>query len=350
MTTIERIVLKQSAGSGWLVFDRPRVTLTASRPSDVIGVLRRAERDVEQGGLYAAGYVSYEAAAGFDAAYRLPGDGSSRLPLICVGLFDAPRRIASIGPGSSRSRPNWRAANPRDDYFANARSVLAEIAAGNSYQVNYTIRLRADGAVDAGNLFRRTAAAARYAAWIECGDHSVVSASPELFFHLEDEHIECQPMKGTCGRGGTTVDDRAARVRLQRSEKNRAENVMITDMIRNDLGRIAAPGSVTVRSLFDTVKLPTLWQMTSTVAARTSAPVSEIFAALFPCASITGAPKVASMRLIAAIEDSPREVYTGAIGYIAPGRRARPRNRPGPSCRPPARARPAGTRPGRGPA
>ncbi|MFQ6006409.1 MAG: chorismate-binding protein, partial [Woeseia sp.] len=167
------------------------------------------------------------------------------------------------------------------------------------------------------------AADAPYAAYIECDDHAIVSASPELFFRLNGEHLISKPMKGTARRGLASADDLEARRRLYESQKNRAENVMITDMVRNDMGRIAAPGSVQVPRLFETEKYPTVWQMTSTVSVQTKAPVAGVFRALFPCASVTGAPKVSSMAIIAGLEDTPREVYTGAIGFMAPDRQAR---------------------------
>jgi para-aminobenzoate synthetase/4-amino-4-deoxychorismate lyase len=153
-------------------------------------------------------------------------------------------------------------------------------------------------------------------------DHIICSASPELFFHLDGESIVARPMKGTARRGLTTMEDRQEQAWLQTSEKNRAENVMIVDMLRNDLGRIAAIGSVQVSSLFDVERYPTVWQMTSTVTARTQASLPEIFKALFPCASITGAPKIRTMQIINRLEPEPRQAYTGSIGFIAPGRRA----------------------------
>ncbi len=319
---IKKTVLRDSATAGYLLFERPSATLVATEVSDVLDVLHEVEDAVVSRGLYAAGYVGYEAAAGFDSAYVSCDRSKRRLPLVCMGLFPPPTRLSSIDGASSSPLPLWRLSSSREAYLANARYLLEQIAAGNCYQVNHAIRLTGDGRVDSSSLFRRMAAGARYAAWVECSDHAVVSGSPELFFRLNGSDVLCQPMKGTCGRGRTLAEDRAAAAWLHRSEKNRAENVMITDMIRNDLGRVATPGSVVVRSLFDIVKLPTLWQMTSTVSAKSRAPVSEIFSALFPCASVTGAPKAASVQLIAATEDAPREVYTGAIGYVGPGRQA----------------------------
>ncbi|MCX6996242.1 MAG: chorismate-binding protein [Kiritimatiellaeota bacterium] len=148
------------------------------------------------------------------------------------------------------------------------------------------------------------------------------SASPELFFRRDGDRITCRPMKGTAPRGLTMAEDRRIARELQGSEKNRAENIMIVDMVRNDLGRIARTGSVRLDRLFDVERYDTLWQMTSTVSARTQAAWPEVFRALFPCASITGAPKVQTMRWIAKLEPTPRGIYTGALGFIRPDRRA----------------------------
>ena len=161
-----------------------------------------------------------------------------------------------------------------------------------------------------------------HAAYINTGRYIIASASPELFFQLDGEIITCRPMKGTINRGRITLEDEKQAEWLKESEKNRAENIMIVDMIRNDLGRIAKIGSVRVPELFTIEKYPTLWQMTSTVQAETNASLTEIIAALFPCASITGAPKVSTMRIISELETTPRRIYTGTIGHIAPHRKA----------------------------
>jgi para-aminobenzoate synthetase/4-amino-4-deoxychorismate lyase len=161
-----------------------------------------------------------------------------------------------------------------------------------------------------------------YPAYVDTGRHVLCSASPELFFRLDGNFITCRPMKGTVKRGRTLAEDEAQAKWLHASEKNRAENVMIVDMIRNDLGRVAEIGSVRVPELFTTERYRTLWQMTSTVTAKTRASFAELMTALFPCASITGAPKVSTVNIIAHLETTPRGVYTGCIGMLAPGRKA----------------------------
>ena len=179
----------------------------------------------------------------------------------------------------------------------------------------------------------------RYAAFIDAGRFAVLSASPELCFRLEDDLLTCRPMKGTAPRGLTLVEDRLQAAGLRASEKERAENVMIVDMVRNDLGRIARVGTVRVPRLWETERYPTLWQMTSTVCAETAAPLDEILLALFPSASITGAPKVRTMQIIKEIERTPRGIYTGCVGRARPGparldERGDPDARRGPPAKP----------------
>jgi para-aminobenzoate synthetase/4-amino-4-deoxychorismate lyase len=161
---------------------------------------------------------------------------------------------------------------------------------------------------------------ATYGAYIDCGRYVICSASPELFFSMNGPHLISRPMKGTVSRGLTQSNDLLQMEWLKNSAKNQAENVMIVDMIRNDLGRISRLGTVDVSKLFELERYPTIWQMTSTVESRSDAPFSEILGSLFPCASITGAPKVSTMNIIASMENSPRGVYTGCIGYLTPDR------------------------------
>jgi para-aminobenzoate synthetase/4-amino-4-deoxychorismate lyase len=319
---LQKVVLRDATAGEWLVFAGPEQVCVARNHADVLDVLANACRRVEEEQLYAAGFVCYEAAAAFDPALITRNYGP--LPLVCLGLFRNPERIdhlpAARMPGSAHV---WTFAGRREDYLETIAGIKLEIAAGNTYQVNYTVRQHAEDIEDAWNLFLATATDAPYAAYIECADYAIVSASPELFFDLDGDRLLCKPMKGTAARGMTCAEDREKRQNLYESAKDRAENVMIADMVRNDIGRIAMPGTVTAETLYDIEKYRTVWQMTSTVTASTRSSVVDIFRALFPSASVTGAPKVASMKLIAALESSPRQIYTGAIGYMGPHRRAR---------------------------
>jgi len=319
---LEKILVRDTANLGWLVFTDPVDVLRTRNPEEVLAILAETERRVNEENLFAAGFLCYEAASGFDSAYVTRE--SNHLPLICFGLFSNVRRCEALNRhnGESKNSSSWQMASSRSSYIEKLLAIKRQIELGNTYQVNYTVRQFARNITEPWELFLRTAADAPYAAYVECEDHAIVSASPELFFRLNDRQLISKPMKGTAMRGLTSAGDLAMRQELYESRKNRAENVMITDMVRNDMGRIANPGSVQAPTLFEIEKYPTVWQMTSTVLAETDAAVSEIFQALFPCASITGAPKISSMKLIAELEDTPRGIYTGAIGYMGPNRQA----------------------------
>ena len=210
----------------------------------------------------------------------------------------------------------------RDRYTFDIRTIRELIAAGEVYQVNYTGRFRFGFSGSPLALFRELLREqpVEYAAYVDTGERQILSLSPELFFRLDGRRIITRPMKGTIARGGDPESDAAAAAELAASEKNRAENLMIVDLLRNDLGRIAVPGSVHVSGLFNIEQYETLYQMTSTVEARIRKEVGpgEILDALFPCGSITGAPKIRSMQVIDELEDAPRGIYTGAIGHFAP--------------------------------
>ncbi len=319
------VVLHDPEQRQWLAFHDPIEIVKTNEIGAVFPALRRVEGAVEHDGLYAAGFLSYEAAPAFDSAFTVL-DPDPGLPLLWFGLYREPAVCAPPGAGSAGyALGPWE---PSADWPAYERAfarVYGAIAAGETYQVNLTYRLRARWSGDAWPLFVNLAGAqggGGYAAWVDTGRHALCSASPELCFRRAGEAIATRPMKGTAPRGRTAAEDEANARWLARSEKDRAENVMIADMIRNDLGRIAEPGSVRVPKLFTVERYPTVLQLTSTVTARSGAPLSGVFGALFPCASITGAPKVSTMRLIASIETAPRGVYTGCIGYAAPGQRA----------------------------
>ena len=322
---MNQVVLKDPAGPGWLLFQEPGQVIQAWQPGQVLPALRQLETAVEAEGLYAAGFISYEAAPAFDSALQVRPDGG--FPLLWFGLYPAPRREALL-PSPAEAPPAalaWSPSVNRDEYDRAIARVKDYIARGDTYQVNFTLRLRAPFVGDAWELFLRLVQAqpTPYSAYLDIGPFVVCSASPELFFQLDGDLLTARPMKGTAARGRTLAEDQEQASWLQRSQKDRAENVMIVDMLRNDLGRVAQVGSVTVPSLFQVERYPTLWQMTSTIQARSPAPLSEILKAVFPCASITGAPKPRTMRIISALETAPRRVYTGCIGYYAPGRQAR---------------------------
>lgn len=306
----------------WLYFSDPYQIVTAESLDDVLPALREVEGRCLRDRWHAAGYLSYEAASAFDAALRTRSELG--FPFLWFGLYPQPRVVSLPEPATPISGLHWEPTTDCGTYDSAIARVKDAIACGRTYQVNYTIRLQTGFTVSAWEFFLHLALGQnRHAAYLDMERYAICSASPELFFELDGNTITCRPMKGTIARGRTTVEDREQSERLRSSLKDRAENVMIVDMIRNDLGRIADIGSVEVPKLFETERYPTLWQLTSTIRARTGASFAEIFTALFPCASITGAPKVSTMKLIAELEPLPRKIYTGTIGYLAPRRRAR---------------------------
>jgi len=285
-------------------------------------VLNKVQNKVEKKNLIAAGYLSYEAAPAFDNAYCVNKKGN--LPLICFGLFKDYKTEITLESNNHESAEaiEWEIATNQTHYEIHLKYIKDQIKLGNTYQVNYTLRKHSKCIANPYGFFLEKVQDAPYAAFIESDEHTIISTSPELFFKLSDESLICKPMKGTSKRGRTLKEDIALMKELKNSEKDKAENIMITDMLRNDMGKISDTGSVKVLSEFDIEKYPTVWQMTSSVKSQTRASITAIFEALFPCASVTGAPKVSSMKIISEIEDQPREIYTGAIGYIAPNNEA----------------------------
>ena len=290
----------------------PVEVIATGRDTEVLDSLRRVEDLVRRRRLFAAGFVSYEAAPGFDRALRIRL--KPNLPLVWFGLYERARTFPMPPePGPLAGCLDWQATVSWQEYERALQEIRTRIAAGVTYQVNYTYRLCAPFKGDPWEYFQELAGGTRmeYAAYLDLGRWAVCCASPELFFRLRDERLESRPMKGTAPRGRTLKEDDERARWLRDSEKNRAENLMIVDMIRNDIGRIAEIGSVTVPRLFDVERFPTVLQMTSTVTARVRSSVCDIMTALFPCASITGAPKVSTMES-SRISSRHRAAYTRA--------------------------------------
>ncbi len=313
------VILHDAARAKWLRFEEPCRIISARSTDEVLPALNTVEGLVRVHGWHAAGFLSYEAGSAFDAALR--SQVVRDFPLLWFGLYAKPVETDLPDPNYAA----YALADPepcisRAEYDKAIGRVKRYIESGDTYQVNYTLRLHAAFHGDPWHLFLAMvrAQSAGYAAYVDTGRYALCSASPELFFRFESGLLTCKPMKGTVHRGRTLDEDKALSSWLQKSEKNRAENLMIVDMIRNDLGRIADFGSVRVPVMFEVERHPTLWQMTSTVTARCSRPLTEIMTALFPCASITGAPKVRTSGIIAELESAPRRIYTGSIGFIAP--------------------------------
>lgn len=292
----------------WFHYTEPVDVLEAWTPADAPAVLAEADRR-RAGGLHAVGWIAYGAAPGFDPRLRARPPESGR-PLARFTLYRRERPGLPVRAGGA-----FRLGDPAPEldaaaFAAKIHRIRAAIAAGETYQVNFTYPLRAEFTGDAWTFFRRLrlAQAARHQAYLEEADQTVVSASPECFFRLERGRIMSRPMKGTAAPG--------REAELLASLKNRAENIMIVDMIRNDLGKLARPGSVRADPLFEIERFPSLSQMTSTLHAEGPESVAEWMRALFPCASITGAPKRNTMDWIRELETCPRGIYTGCVGGL----------------------------------
>jgi len=314
----------------------PVGVIEARHAGEVPGAIEAAEAAASRG-LWAAGFLAYEAAPGLDAELavrvRPPDDPFAEMPLAWFALFERKEDAPSLEPAPSEP-PNvtgspWRPSVDRPTYDAAIERIRGLIGAGHAYQVNHTIRLRATIRGDARGLYRDLSLAQRggYAAYLDLGRFRVASASPELFFRVDGERIRTRPMKGTAPRGRWPAEDEEAAARLLDSAKDRAENAMIVDLLRNDLGRISRPGSVEVQRMFEAERYETVWQLTSTIEGdlRSGVTLVDAFRALFPSGSVTGAPKVRTMRIIADLEDSARGPYCGAIGYLAPPGSGEPR-------------------------
>ncbi|MCC7492848.1 MAG: aminodeoxychorismate synthase component I [Fimbriimonadaceae bacterium] len=309
--------------TAWRLYRAPWEVLTTSDLGQVGACITRLEAAVT-GGAWAVGWLAYEAAPAFDGALRTrPPAG----PLLWFGLYDRWQPVADPLAAAWPAPPrwDWQPALDAPQHAAGVARIKEAIARGETYQVNYTYPLRATVAGDPWDFARALWAASGggFGAWLDTPERLLISASPELFFDWEAGRLTARPMKGTRPRGRTPDEDRALAAELTESEKDRAENLMILDMLRNDLGRVAATGSVEVPARFSLERYEQVWQLTSTVTARTTAGFGTILAALFPCASITGAPKARTMQWIADLETAPRGAYCGAIGHLDPGRRAR---------------------------
>ena len=289
---------------------------------EVFPALEKVQSAIDNG-LFAVGFITYEAASGFTP--YLKTFTSQTLPLVSFVFFAERNQIIAGAelPKTYRPTAKWNQTISYEDYKASVDKIRRYIELGETYQVNYTFRLQAEFKGDEKGFYAGLchAQSSPFCAYLDFGRHVVVSASPELFFRIDGTNLEARPMKGTFRRGRWLQEDERFKKQLLSSEKDRAENVMITDMMRNDIGILAQTGSVQVPNLFKIERYPTVWQMTSTVKAslRTGAKISDIMRALFPCASVTGAPKVRSMEIINEVEKDPRGIYTGCIGYVGPG-------------------------------
>jgi para-aminobenzoate synthetase / 4-amino-4-deoxychorismate lyase len=317
----------------------PVEVLTAPTLEDLPALFSRIESALASGH-HAAGYLAYECGYHFEHFPHIPNPSSSNPPLAWFGIytqpitfnhatntFTPPLELPNTPPEATEPFTQNLTLNITEpDYTQKILHIKDLIAAGDTYQVNFTTTATLETplppAAAFNTLSRRQPVS--YAALINLGKTQILSLSPELFFRIDKDRILTRPMKGTMPRGLDLAEDTLAALRLQNDEKNRSEHVMIVDLLRNDLGRICTLGSVRVEDLFTVERYLTLHQMTSTISGhlRPNLPFYEIFRALFPSGSITGAPKIRTMEIIHDTESTPRGIYTGAIGHIAPNRNA----------------------------
>ncbi|MET3600287.1 aminodeoxychorismate synthase component I [Martelella mangrovi] len=320
---MKRAVFRDDLAGRMLSFCDPHALIVAETPADVPGAFAHME-EARAAGHWLAGYISYEAGFLLDPAFSAHPPEKGETPYICFGVFDAPAKTglatASVeSPFLSGVRPAWDFAAYRRRF----ENLHAHLMAGDCYQGNLTFAVHARWSGDPVEAFHGFAERqpVRYGAYVDLAGPRILSRSPELFFSVDsDGFIETHPMKGTAARGATPAEDEAIIAAMLDDDKTLAENCMIVDLLRNDISRIAEPGSVHVPKLFAIETYPTLHQMVSHVRAKLNADadLQSIFAALFPCGSITGAPKISAMKILQALEDGPRGAYCGAIGHIAP--------------------------------
>ncbi|MER8517806.1 aminodeoxychorismate synthase component I [Mesorhizobium sp. M0633] len=313
-----------------LVFDRPAEIIAAHGEADFLPALEAAQA-AHDGGKWLAGYFSYEAGYLLEPKLVPLLPAGRRAPLFCLGVFDAPVE-ETVAPGDlpASNGPIFdaKAAWSSDDYAKRFARLHDHIRKGDCYQGNLTFPVHAQWSGDPLVAFNALTERqpVKYGALVALGDPIVLSRSPELFFEVDAEGmIETHPMKGTAPRGATKAEDDRLKAFLRNDEKNQAENRMIVDLLRNDISLISEVGTLDVPELFRIESYPTVHQMVSRVRAKLlpGLAIRQIFAALFPCGSITGAPKIRAMEILRELESGPRDVYCGAIGWIAPGGRMR---------------------------
>ncbi|HVT56410.1 MAG TPA: aminodeoxychorismate synthase component I [Xanthobacteraceae bacterium] len=315
-----------------LVFERPLRVLTTRKRTEVAALIAEAEQ-ASAAGKHLAGYLSYELGLAFEQRLLPLLAEETEFPLLWLGIYDAPLemdRLAAwrwLKERASRELvrvDGLKYSMTRGGYGGAFKRVMDYIHAGDVYQINLTMhanfQLHGDPAALYRDLCRSQPVA--HGAFIHTGEHHLLSLSPELFIENRGGRIVTRPMKGTAPRGLTSTDDDAIKRVLAADEKSRAENLMIVDLLRNDVGRIAKIGSVKVEKLFSIETYRSLHQMTSTIAAdmKPGLKLGEILRALFPCGSVTGAPKIRAMQIIHEVENGARGLYTGSIGHVAPNR------------------------------
>jgi aminodeoxychorismate synthase component I len=320
------VVFEDGREGGALLFEQPEEIILAREPEQVPEAFARMQAATDSG-LYLAGYAGYELGYALEPKFADATVPRARTPLLQFGAFRTPRRY------EWRDAARLETAPPTIDVALTPAWSFAEYAerfdkcrefifAGDVYQINLTFPMRGRYEGEATTLYRalRKRQPVAYGGVVALGEEKIVSLSPEVFFDVCEGVIRARPMKGTARRGFMPSEDMARAALLTQDEKSRAENLMIVDLLRNDLSRLSEVGSVRVTDLFTVETYPTLHQMTSGIEARLRPGVAlaDLFAGLFPCGSVTGAPKIRAIEIIRDLECAPRGVYCGSLGLIAP--------------------------------
>jgi len=302
-----------------LLFQDPEFIISCFDPSLFAATFQDME-DALKKGYYLAGFFSYE--AGYCFEEKLRKNKPYDFPLAYFGAYKAPRqiKIGRLKSTSANFPENLRLNITRDEYSSKIGAIRDYIAKGDVYQITYCLKLLFEFRGEALSFYDQLLKEqpVPYPAYIATDKFHILSLSPEMFIKKESTRVVTKPMKGTWPRGSGLFSDLIAPFRLKYDGKNRAENVMIADLLRNDLGRVGV--KIRAPSLFEVARYKTLCQMTSTVKGRVDKDVSihKLFASLFPSGSVTGAPKIRAMEIINELEQEERRIYTGAIGYITP--------------------------------
>ncbi|MBY6239729.1 aminodeoxychorismate synthase component I [Methylosinus sp. Sm6] len=320
------VVFEDGREGGALLFDAPEEIIAAHEPDQVPAAFARMEA-ASRRGLYLAGYAGYELGYALEKKFLGGPVPRARTPLLLFGAFRTPRQYewrnaASLAAGDPTIDVALTPAWSLSEYEERFDACRDFIYAGDVYQINLTFPLYGRYEGEATALYRalRKRQPVAYGGVVALGAERIVSLSPEVFFDVCDGVIRARPMKGTARRGYLPNEDMARAALLTQDEKSRAENLMIVDLLRNDLSRLSEVGSVRVTDLFTVETYPTLHQMTSGIEAklRPGVTLADLFAGLFPCGSVTGAPKIRAMEIIRDLECAPRGVYCGSLGLIAP--------------------------------
>ncbi len=321
------ILLRDDTADRSMLFASPREIIQANNKQAFFQALRKLERAHSEG-YWLAGYLSYEAGYLFEDKLAPLASEDADIPYLLFGVFDAPAEQHPLAVRRQRFENDTFLSEPRaawdvETYGHRFTQLHNHLRKGDSYQGNLTFPIHAKWSGDPlaafWSLIERQPV--KYGAFVNLGGPIVLSRSPELFFKVDDDGwIETHPMKGTAARGQSPAEDDEIVARMKADEKTLAENRMIVDLLRNDISRVTEVGTLSVPRLFEVETYPTLHQMISVVRARLlpEATLTDIFAALFPCGSITGAPKMRTMEILNALEDSARGIYCGSIGYVAP--------------------------------